>query len=67
MLMGVYGGENYVSEALVDVRPLAPGVGQIVCPECGGEPEKYASLFPPELGITGCLDCKATGYVFLSI
>jgi hypothetical protein len=65
--MSVWSGENYVSEAQYEVREIAPGVGQIVCPECGGEPEKYAKLFPPELGITSCVDCKGTGYIFLSI
>jgi hypothetical protein len=67
MLMRIWGGENYVSERDVEVVPLAPGVGEITCPECGGEPEMYAALFPPEVGITGCLDCKGRGRVFVCI
>jgi hypothetical protein len=67
MLMRVWGGENYVSERDVEVMPVAPGVGEIVCLECNGEPEKYPSLFPPELGITGCVDCKDRGRVFVCI
>jgi len=65
--MMLCGGENYVSERNVEVTPVSSGVGEVVCPECNGEPEKYATLFPPELGITGCLDCKGRGRVFISI
>ncbi len=43
-----------------EVTVVAPGVGEVACPECGGEPEKYASLFPSELGITECMDCKGS-------
>lgn len=67
MLMRIWGGENYVSEQDAEVTVVIPGVGRIVCPECGGDPEKYASLFPPEVGITECVDCKGTGRVFVSI
>jgi hypothetical protein len=42
-------------------------VGQIVCPECGGDQEHYRSFFPPELGVTHCVDCKGTGFVCVSI
>lgn len=66
MLMSVWGGENYVTEASMEVRPIAPGVGRIVCPECGDQ-ERYRRLFPPELGITHCIDCNGTGFVCVSI
>ena len=67
MLMRIWGGENYVSERDVMVTTVAPGVGRIGCPECNGKPEEYAQLFPPELGIKTCVDCKGRGYVFVSI
>jgi hypothetical protein len=31
--MSVWGGENYVTERLFEVKAIAPGVGQIVCLE----------------------------------
>lgn len=31
--MSVWGGENFATEAQMDVRTVAPGVGVIVCPE----------------------------------
>jgi hypothetical protein len=65
--MSVWGGENHVTEAAMQVRPIAPGVGQIVCPECGGDQERYRNLFPQEIGITQCIDCKGTGFVCVSI
>jgi hypothetical protein len=65
--MSIWGGENYVTEAQVDVRPIAPGVGLIVCPECGGDQERYRSFFPPELRIKKCVDCKGKGFVCVSI
>lgn len=65
--MSVWGGRNFVTEAPVLVEEVAPGVGRIVCPECGGDQERYRSLFPPELGITQCVDCKGTGYVFVNV
>ena len=66
MVMSVWGGENFVTEASIEVKPVAPGVGQIVCPECGGDQERYRSLFPPEIEIEHCLDCKGTDRVFVS-
>jgi hypothetical protein len=65
--MSVWGGENHVTEAAMDVEPIAPGVGQIVCPECGGDQRAYRKLFPPEPGIINCIDCKGTGQVCVSI
>jgi hypothetical protein len=65
--MSIWRGENYVTEARVDVRPIAPGVGLIVCPECGGDQARYRSLFPPELGIEKCVDCKGRRFVCVSI
>jgi hypothetical protein len=50
----------------VDVKVIAPRIGEIVCPECRGEPEHYLSLFPPEVGITQCVNCKGTGRVLVS-
>jgi hypothetical protein len=66
-LMSIWAGENYVSEMDVEVKVVSPGVGEIVCPECRGLPERYPSLFPPELGITQCVNCKGTGRVFVAI
>jgi DnaJ-class molecular chaperone len=51
----------------LEVAQVAPGVGEIVCPECGGEPEEYAIRFPAEFGITTCVDCKGTGRVLVSM
>jgi hypothetical protein len=65
--MSVWGGENYVTEAAFDVKLIAPGVGQIVCPECRGDQERYRSLFPPELGVEHCVDCEGIGRIFVSI
>jgi hypothetical protein len=65
--MTIWGGENLASEMDVDVTVVAPGVGEMVCPECCGEPEQYPSLCPPELGITQCVNCKGTGRVFVAI
>ena len=67
MVMSVWGGENFVTKASVEVTPIAPGVGQIVCPECGGDQQRYRSLFPRELGIEHCLDCQCTGRIFVSV
>jgi hypothetical protein len=66
MMMRLYGGPDLETSMSVEVEEVAPGVGRIVCPECGGQPHKYANLFPPELGIHQCLDCKGTGYVLVS-
>jgi hypothetical protein len=67
MLMRVWDGEDYLSCWDAGVKRIAPGVGEVVCPECGGEPEAYARLFPPEIGITCCVDCKGRGRVFVCI
>jgi hypothetical protein len=32
-----------------------------------GDSEGYARLFPPKLGISGCVDCKGRGRVFVCI
>jgi hypothetical protein len=65
--MTVWGGENHVSEMDVEVKVVAPGVGEIACLECRGEPERYPSLFPPEVGISKCVNCKGRGRVFVAI
>jgi hypothetical protein len=65
--MSVWGGENFVTEAQMYVRVVAPGVGVIFCPECGGNQERYRSLFPPEIGVKQCVDCKGTGLVCVSV
>jgi hypothetical protein len=64
--MSVWGGENYVTEAEADVLLIAPGVGRIVCPECGGDQERYRWLFPPEISVEHCVDCKGRGFVCVS-
>ena len=51
----------------MEIEPVSPGVGRIVCPECNGEPQSYQSLFPPELGVTHCINCKGTGFVLVSV
>lgn len=63
--MTAFGGENFVSEKLVFVEYVAPGVGKIVCLECDGDPN-YPKLFPPEIGVTQCIDCKGQGWVYIS-
>lgn len=65
MLMTVRGGENFVTEKLVSVEHVAPGVGKIVCLECDGDPN-YPDLFPPEIGVSQCVDCKGRGWVYIS-
>lgn len=65
--MSVWGGENFVTEAQMDVCLVAPGVGVIICPECGGDQERYRSLFPPGIGVKQCVDCKGTGLVCVSV
>jgi hypothetical protein len=50
-----------------DVAPVSQGVGRIVCPECGGDQVRYRSYFPPDLGITECVDCKGTGHVYVDM
>lgn len=66
--VSVWAGQNYVTELpAVRVEEITPGVGRMVCPECGGNQERYRSFFPPELGVTHCIDCKGTGYVYVSI
>jgi len=67
MLMTLYRGQNGVTGKAVEVEPLAPGIGRVVCPECGGKPDEYPSLFPPEIGVTQCVDCKGLGYVYVDI
>ena len=37
MKMDVYRGTNHVSPLEREVEPVAPGIGRIVCPECGGD------------------------------
>jgi hypothetical protein len=64
--MTLHGGKNFVSAKPVDME-VAPGAGRIVCPECGGDQECYRSLFPPELGVRQCVDCKGTGFILISI
>ncbi|MGN6590475.1 MAG: hypothetical protein ACTHKE_09310 [Sphingomicrobium sp.] len=56
--MSVWSGENFGTEAQFDVKPLAPGVGRIVCPECGGDQMAYRKLGPPELGTRTVLIAK---------
>lgn len=67
MLMTLYGGEQLQSSMPVQVEEVAPGIGRIPCPECRGRPLEYPSLFPPEVGISQCVDCKGAGSVFVSI
>ena len=51
----------------MDVEIVGPGVGKIPCLECEGRPEDYPSLFPDYAGITECVDCKGTGWVYISV
>lgn len=60
MLMTVWGGQNFVSAKSVLVEQVASGVGKIACLECHGDPN-YPHLFPPEIDITQCIDCKGRG------
>ena len=69
MLMSVWGGQNFVTELPVHVEEVAPGVGRIVCLECGGDPEVYAAAFGDrraDLAPRGCVDCKNRGWVFVT-
>jgi hypothetical protein len=60
-------GGNPECPVPVDVEYVAPGVGRVPCFECEGKPEDYAKLFPPEVGVTKCVDCKGAGFVYISI
>lgn len=66
MLMSIWGGQNFVTEAVVEVEQVTPGVGRIVCPECEGNLERYRSFFPPEIGVIHCIDGKGQGWVYVS-
>ena len=46
MVMSVWGGENFVTEASIEVNPVAPGVGQIVCPEVWRRPRALSLAVP---------------------
>jgi hypothetical protein len=65
--MAVYTGQNHVTPIDREVHPVAPGVKRIVCPECGGDQQRYRSLFPQELGIAECVDCKGTGFIYVDM
>ena len=66
MFMTLYGGRRLETSMPVEVEPIGCGVGRITCPECRGRPAEYAALFPPEVGITQCVECKGTGYVYVN-
>lgn len=65
--MEVYGGLNFESAKAAEIKEVAPGVGTMMCLECNGDPEGYVRLFPPELGITQCVDCKGRGWVYVNV
>jgi hypothetical protein len=65
--MTLYGGQNSGAEKTVEIEPIALGIGRVACPECGGKPEEYSSLFPPEIGVTECVDCIGLGYIYADI
>jgi hypothetical protein len=70
VFMSVWGGQNFVTEAVMNVEEVAPGVGRIICPECNGEPRAYAARFGslrPQLAPNGCVDCKNRGWVYVSV
>ena len=61
MRMSVWGGTNFVTEAMTDIEPIAPGVGRMICTECDGDPEAYAARLGElrhTLAPNGCIDCK---------
>ena len=69
MRMSVWGGQNFVTEAVFNVEEVAPGVGRIPCPECNGDPEAYAAQFGDlrtTLAPYGCVDCKNRGWIYVS-
>ena len=67
MRMEIYRGKNHATPAECEVDPVAPGIGHVVCPECGGDQARYRSCFPREVGITECVECKGTGYVYVDM
>ena len=67
MLTTLYGARNNETPTKCDVEPVAPGIGRVTCPECGGKPKEYPSLFPPEIGVTQCVQCKGTGYIYVDM
>jgi len=46
---------------------IAPGVGKVASFECGGRPEEYAKAFVGFAGVTQCVDCKGTGWVYVNV
>lgn len=67
--MSVWGGTNYITEAMMDIELIAPGVGRMTCTECGGDPVAYAVRFGDmreDLAPNGCVDCKNRGWVYVS-
>ena len=62
-------GRGELTEAVLNVEEVAPGVGRITCPECNGNPEAYAARFGSlrsKLAPNGCVDCKNRGWVYVS-
>lgn len=69
MRMSVWGGTNFVTEVTLDVTAISPGVGRMICLECGGHPEAYAARFGNlrnALAPNGCVDCKNRGWVYVN-
>lgn len=48
------------------VEDLGAGAGRVRCIECRGDPN-YPRLFPAELGIDRCVDCKGAGWIYVSV
>jgi hypothetical protein len=67
MLNKLHTAQNNEAQLISDIEPVAPGIGRIVCPQCGGKPSEFPSLFPPEIGAAQCIDCKGTGYIYVDM
>ena len=63
----LYVAKNNDTALEVEVEPVAPGIGRVICPECEGHPENYPSLFPPEIGVNQCINCKGLGYIYVDM
>jgi hypothetical protein len=66
-LMLVYCAKNCETIVEAEVIDLGAGAGRVRCLECGGDGDW--SKFAPDMMPAGmkCLDCKGSGYQFVSV
>jgi DnaJ-class molecular chaperone len=63
--MTAFGGMDSDTPLVVEVERLGAGAGKVRCFECGGT---GVSPLPPELfPARACVECKGTGFVWVSV